>query len=59
MGSQNDFGARRPELLKQLKAAGERGRTIRACDTGAALQRLVNGATSSIGQQVTILSNIG
>jgi hypothetical protein len=31
------------ELLKQLKAAGERGRTIRAGGTGAALQRLVKG----------------
>jgi hypothetical protein len=31
------------EFLKQLRGAGERGRTIRARDAGAALQRLVKG----------------
>ena len=31
------------ELLKQLKAAGERGRTIRAFIANAALKRLVKG----------------
>jgi hypothetical protein len=45
MSSQNDFDARRPrvdqEFLKQLRGAGERGRTIRTRDTEAALLRLV------------------
>jgi hypothetical protein len=31
------------EFLKQLRGAGERGRTIRTRDTGAALLRLVKG----------------
>jgi len=31
------------DLLKQLKVAGERGRTIHAFDTRVALQRLARG----------------
>jgi hypothetical protein len=31
------------DFLKQLRAAGEPGRTIRGCDAGVALLRLVKG----------------
>jgi hypothetical protein len=40
-------------LLKELKGAGERGRTIRALDTRAALDRLVKGGYV-IGREIGI-----